>query len=228
MKSIVIKIGGHILPTPPNFNVDKIREYAGILKKAWKDGFKITIVVGGGETARTYVKAAEELNASEAIKDQLGIEATRLNAKLLALALGEAASQTIPENIKEIIEAAEKKKIIVLGGLQPGQSTDAVAAITAEITKAEIMIKATDVKGVYTTDPKKNRNAKFIPEMKIKDLIQIIIEEEIKAGKYKLIDPIALKILERSKIPLRIIDGRNPENILKAIKGENIGTLVKP
>jgi len=114
----------------------------------------------------------------------------------------------------------------VLGGLQPGQSTNAVAAATAEAINADLLINATNVDGVYTDDPQKNPNAKKINQIKVDELLKMMIGFELSAGGYELFDPVAVKIVKRSKIPTWIIDGRDVNNIEKVLRGEKVGTKI--
>ncbi len=92
--------------------------------------------------------------------------------------------------------------------------------------KAELLVRLTDVNGVYTDDPKTNPNAKKIDVISVKDLLKMAISKKYWAGGYELIDPVAIKIIQRSKIPTRIVDGRDPKNLKKALGQEKIGTLV--
>ena len=225
--NLVIKIGGHLIFREEGVDVKLLREHASILRELY-DGGRWAVVVGGGGLARKYVEASRSLGVNEAASDSLAVQVTRINARLLSLALGDAAYQAIPATLDRVREYAALGKIVVLGGLQPGQSTVGVAALTAEALEAEKLIIATDVDGVYTSDPKTDPNAKLLEEVTLGKLQQILSKTSHKAGEYKLIDAIALKILSRSRIPAIYINGRNPENLRKAILGEKIGTLVKP
>jgi uridylate kinase len=81
---------------------------------------------------------------------------------------------------------------------------------------------------VYTSDPKKDPQAKKLDIIKTDQFLTTILVERLEAGGYALFDPIAIKIVERSGITTRIIDGRKPMNIERAVKGELVGTLIKP
>lgn len=225
--NIVIKIGGHLLFSEKGINTSLLKRYANIITQLYDNGLW-AVVTGGGELARKYVVAARELGLDESISDSIAIQITRVNARLLAHLLSPKAYQAIPESIDQLREYASLNKIVVLGGLQPGQSTVAVAALSAEALKADKLIIATDVEGIYTDDPKKNPNAKLLKETTVKHLQQILQKTSHQAGEYKLIDALALKILTRSKIPTIYLDGRDPENLRKALLGESVGTLVKP
>lgn len=118
--------------------------------------------------------------------------------------------------------------IVVLGGLQPGQSTNAVAALAAEAMRADLLVNATDVGGVYTADPRKDPNAKKLDKVTPEELMTILSTEGFRAGEYQLMDPLAIRIIQRSGLPVVIVDGRDPSNIEKALRGKRIGTRIVP
>ena len=229
-ETVVVKIGGHLLYEAAQMKPQtrRITEYVEVFRKAIEKKLRPIIVVGGGEPARIYIDAARGLGASEALCDQIGILVTRLNAWLIAVALGGHAYPRVPTNLQELLDAISSGKAVAMGGLQPGQSTDAVAAIAAELSGAKFMIKATDVDGIYTADPKTHPEARRIEEATYGEVLTILWRGGIEAGKYALLDPVAVRILERSRIPLRVIDGSDPQNLARALAGQPIGTLVKP
>ncbi|MEM3606389.1 MAG: UMP kinase [Candidatus Bathyarchaeia archaeon] len=221
---IVVKLGGFAFPL--KINEEVIKAFALKFKEIYEEGYRLAIVAGGGEAARVYINAARNLGAPESFCDQLGILVSRLNAKLILTSLNDLAVFKIPESLEEFQNLFSLGKIVVMGGLQPGHSTNAVAALIAELIKADLLINVTDVDGVYTKDPKEDPEAKLLNEVTIKQLQEILSLNEMKAGKYKLLDLLALKIIERSKIPTWIINGKNPSNLIKVIKGEKIGTKI--
>lgn len=156
---IVIIIGGSVLME--DSNPKKFREYAKILRDLSKD-HKIWIVIGGGKPAREYIALARSLGANEAQCDDIGIDVTRLNAKLLKIALGDSAYPEIAKNFQEALKFSESKKIVIMGGTEPAHSTDAVGAILAEFVDADILINLTSVDGFYDKDPKNIRMRNFI------------------------------------------------------------------
>ncbi len=98
--------------------------------------------------------------------------------------------------------------------------------MAAEITRAEVLVNGTDVDGVYTQDPKKFPKAKFLRTVQVDKLLDLAMAGEVFAGRYELLDPLALKIMQRAKIPSRFVSLRDPKNIIGAIQGGQIGTLV--
>jgi uridylate kinase len=207
--------------------MNRLIAYANLLRNLHKSGHTIVAVTGGGRLSREYIRAIRQLGATETLCDQIGIEVTRLNAMLLISALGEKAYPVPPMNISELSRALETSKIIVMGGLCPGQSTDAVAALVAELINADILIRTLDVDGIYTADPKKIPMAKKLSRISPSELLQTILKQEFWAGTYPLIDPTAVKIIARSNITTWFVNGLEVENIVRVVRGEHIGTLVK-
>lgn len=221
---IVLSVGGSVLAQ--DLRPEKFKSYAAALREISKKNTVFT-VTGGGRAARDYIEVARELGADEATCDLIGIELTRLNARLLIAALGEDAYFEPPLNYKEANSAGMSGKIVVMGGVTPGQTTDAVSAILAEFTGADLLINATSIDGVYTSDPRKNKDARKFEKLTPKQLIEIVTKTEMAAGANSPIDLLAAKIIERSNIRTVILSGENPENIIDAVNGKHNGTLIE-
>ena len=133
----VLKIGGSLLyDEAGQIITERIRQYGTVITKLVDDGHQLVIVVGGGRPARVYISAARELGASEAQCDWLGIKMARHNAELLCAALGEIAYPKIVVTLDELEVAMVHGKVVLMGGLIPAQSTNAVAALISIITGA--------------------------------------------------------------------------------------------
>lgn len=220
-KRIVIKLSGRVFAMD---NVKLLKDWAEFLVKISKVCQPI-IVAGGGNIARHYINHARSSGADESTLDELGIEISRLNAKLLIYALKNKAYSHPPTTLQEVRHAVDDGLIVVTGGLHPGQSTNGTAALIAEKVKAEQFLNATDVDGVYDMDPNKFKKAKKFKRIELKNLKNMLVHEDSVAGGYDLMDIVALKIIERSKIKTRILKA-NPKIIEKAIKGSNLGTEI--
>ena len=220
-KRFVIKLSGRV------FSMDetkKLKDYATFFVKKSKTHHPI-IVAGGGKIARYFISHARSSGADESTLDELGIEISRLNAKLLIYALKDKAYPHPPTTLAEVKNAVESGLIVVAGGLHPGQSTNVTAALIAEKIKAEEFLNATDVDGIYDSDPNKNKKAKKFARIDIKDLRNLLVREDSMAGGYDLMDIVALKVIERSKIQTRIIDAEI-KTIEKALNGKHVGTEI--
>ncbi len=219
----MIKLGGFAFSNDDRQPL--VEEYVKLFKDL-VDEHQLVIVAGGGRIARYYIRAAREMDVPESLCDHLGILASRLNARLLVDGLGEYAFPQVPTSIDELKHYFASGKIVGMGGLTPGHSTNAVAAIAAETIKADLFVNATDVDGVYTSDPSKDSKATKLDEVTVDQLSKILSNTDITAGAYDLMDPLALRIIQRSKIPTTILDGRTPTNVLKALQNEHAGTRV--
>lgn len=221
---IVVSVGGSVLAR--TLSPERFRGYAAALIEISKKN-TVFIVTGGGQAARNYIGVARELGANEAQCDIIGIEMTRLNARLLIAALGDAAYHEPLLNYEEAKNASLSGKIAVMGGVIPGQTTDAVSAILAEYTGADLLINATSIDGVYTSDPKKNKEARKYETMTPEQLIETVIKIEMIAGANSPIDLLAAKIIERSNIKTIVLNGEDPQNIVDAVNGKHSGTVIE-
>ena len=220
-KIIVIKLSGRV------FGIEQtkdLKDYARFFVKISKICQPI-LVAGGGKIARHYISNARSSGADESTLDELGIEISRLNAKLLIYALKDRAYPHPPTTLSEMKNAVESGLIIVAGGLHPGQSTNGTAALIAEKVNASEFLNATDVNGIYDSDPNKNKKAKMFKRIDLKDLRNLLVHEDSMAGGYDLMDIVALKVIERSKIKTRIIKA-DIKIIEKALKGMRTGTEI--
>jgi len=221
---IAISIGGSLITN--NFTSENIKKYADVLRKLKRKGHRIMVVVGGGKTARDYINIGKGLTNNHAFLDQLGILATHLNALLLICALDEDVYPFILDYVDEIAKAMPSNKILVCGGGEPGHSTDWDAALFAEFFNADLLINATTSDGVYDSDPKKNPHAKKFKRLNYDQLFQIMEQHPQEPGKYALFDLAAINLIKRSKIKTIIIDGNDPEEILRAVEGKHNGTEI--
>ena len=222
-KILVIKLSGSVF----NFKTTSksLKEYAQVLLDI-QTKVQPVVVSGGGIIARHYVNLARSLGSDESSLDEMGIEISRLNAMLLSAALGDSVYPVIPSNLEEISIACQSGKIIVSGGLHPGQSTNATAALICEKIKADRFLNATDVDGIYDSDPKKNAKAKMFKEITIKKCLDLLNNEGTQAGNYELMDIVAMKVIQRSKIPTYVIKS-DPKVIRNLImKNRQTGTKI--
>ena len=220
-KRIVIKLSGQVFGME---RTKELKDYAAFFVKQSKICQPV-IVAGGGKIARYFINHARSSGADESTLDELGIEISRLNAKLLIYALKDNAYPHPPTNLTEVKQAVVSGLIVVTGGLHPGQSTNGTAALIAEKINAAEFLNATDVDGIYDSDPNKNKKAKQFKRIELKDLRSLLVHEDSMAGGYDLMDIVALKVIERSKIKTKIIKS-DIKTIEKAIKGLSIGTEI--
>jgi len=186
------------------------------------------VVCGGGAPARYFINAAKQLDATRQIQDLVGVKMTHINALLFMAALGDDADQTRIYQRGSDLKYAPKDKILVGGGYKPGSSTDYRAVIFAKHMNADLIINATDIDGVYTKNPRIHRDAEKLQELTY-SVLEAIIKQNTRQspGEYGLFDLKAVKLAKRQGIPLVIIDGMDPGEILRAVEGNHGGSTVR-
>lgn len=225
MKRVVAAVGGSVLV--PSLEEHRLKEWADTLIRLSEKGIQVFVVVGGGGEARRYISACRDIALDEASSDEIGIMVTRINAALLIGALKEYAYPRAAESYLQAKEFAVSGKIVVMGGVTPGQTTDAVGAVLAEETNSSMLLDLTAVDGIYTADPKRDPSAKKFDTMTPAELISLIMKEKMNAGSNMIIDLVAAKVTERSGVPLVVIDGRDPKILEDALlDGKFSGTVV--
>jgi uridylate kinase len=211
MTEKVFAFGGSVISE--NFeSLDRIAE-------ALEENEDFVAVVGAGHLKKHQDAVRDKCNNSEV--DMVGIEATRLNAKTLQALLEDVSPQT-PETVEEVKTIAQDRNV-VMGGLNPGFSTDAVAAIVAELLEAELYF-VTDIDGIYTSDPEENAEAEKMDSVETEKLFEMTSGKNV-PGVYSVIDETAVQIIQRSEIRSKLVEGK-PENISDPENCE--GTEIKP
>ncbi len=221
---VVIRIGGSVIASPVNPQL--IQQYITLLKQLRKEGHEIVTVVGGGALAREFIRTGNKLGLNEQGQDKLAINVSRLYALLIALKLGKDGTGTVPTSISEAVKALERGKVVVMGGLKPGMTTDTVAAYIAQKTKANLLIKASDQEGIYTEDPRRHKDAKKLDRITFKDLARLLEQDRHKAGIHQILDPVAVKTLKDRGIRTVVVNGNDHKNLRRAIDGEEVGTVI--
>lgn len=214
---VVISLGGSVLSPE---NASYIPEVAELIRRVSQE-HDLYIVVGGGKTARRYIAAARVFCTDEQYLDTIGIAATRLNALLINAFF----KKPIPETIEA---AAAMQPPVIMGGTVPGHSTDAVAAMLARKVKADRLVIATDVDGIYDKDPKQYPAARKLDSIHIQELRAMAGGTWEKAGTNAVIDGIACRIIDEERISTCVVNGKDVKMLENAIYGEKFnGTVVE-
>jgi len=221
---IVLRIGGSVIASPPNPRL--INKYVEIIRQLSDKNHQIVTVVGGGRPAREFIQIAKALGLNEPEQDEVAISVSRIFAQLISMRLGGHDGKDVPTSIAEAVETLQKRGIAVMGGLRPGMTTDAVAALVASEINADLIVKATNQDGVYTKDPEKYADAEKIDEMSFEELSRLLERDRHVAGIHQIVDPAAARILREKGIKTISVNGFNPENVKAALKGEKVGTLI--
>lgn len=225
---ITLCFGGSIL-APEKPDADLIREIAQTLRTLRSKKHDILVVTGGGEPAREYIQATRKFGVPSAHLDKIGIDVTRLHARMLISALGDLATADPPTTIEGAVRVAFKNKVPVMGGTAPGQTTDTVAAMLAKASGSELLIFFSDVGAVYTADPKVDPKAKKIEEMTSRELFELFAGRKAEPGMKMIIDPVAAKLIERFKIKTLVVGKHEIKRLSEIIRGaKHSGTTITP
>lgn len=230
-KRILLKVSGEALMGTGDFGIDpKIVDYICNEIKSIKElGVEIGIVVGGGNIFRGLNAAQKGFD--RVTGDNMGMLATTINALALMDHLEKMGIYTRvmsaikmeafaePYITRRAIRHMEKGRLVILaaGTGNPYFSTDTAASLRAMETKSDILIKATNVDGVYSADPKKVADAVFYPSLSYMD----VLTKEL-----RVLDLTAVSLLKDNDIPIRVTDIMHPGNLKKIVLGEQIGTLI--
>ena len=221
---IVIRIGGSVVANP--INTDLIAKYADIIKTIKLQGHEVVVVLGGGSLAREFIGLAKKLELDMNAQDEVAISCSRLFAQLFLKKLGAIACDKVAVSLDEAEQRLSEGKVVVMGGLRPGITTDTVATLVAERVHADLLVKGTDQEGVYNKDPRKHPDAVKLDRLTFDELAGVFEQNEHKAGIHQIIDPEAVKVLRRNRVKTVIVSGFKPENMLAAVAGDNIGTVI--
>ena len=188
----------------------------------------LVVTTGGGRTAREYIRLGAGLGLTSVEQDELGIDVTRLHARLLAGRIGLPTSSHPPASVRDAVEAVRHGSPVVLGGTEPGHTTDAVAALIAVRLRAARVVNATDVPGLFDVDPKTHPNARRLSRIGWPTLLDLLRRTTAGApGQNFPFDRLGAETLARASIPLAIVAGRDLGNLGRAIQGKRFeGTIV--
>jgi uridylate kinase len=222
----IISLGGSLVcPEDPDFNF--LKSFRDFILRWVKKGKKFVIFVGGGKVCRKYQKIAKEFGKKDSkILDEIGISATKLNATLVKSIFGKIS---FPEVLTDPTKKVKtNKKILIFGGYKPGWSTDFDAILMAKTLNQKLVLNLSNIDFVYDKDPNKFKDAKPIRKISFSELKKIIGRKWIPGGNFPL-DPVALKLAEKEKIKVVVLNGRNFENLEKFMRNEDfLGTEILP
>jgi uridylate kinase len=232
-KRVLLKLSGEAFGGSKGSGIDPdfLRYISNEIKKVYDEGVQLAIVVGGGNIFRGI--QGQDIGIDRATGDYMGMLATLINALALQNALENIAG--IPTRVLSALEIRavaepyirrrairhlEKGRVVIFGAGtgNPFFSTDTAAALRAAEIKADVIIKATKVDGIYTDDPNKNPNAEKIDEITFKEALE---------RNLKVMDATAFTLAKENNIPILVLDIFKPDNLLKAVKGEKVGSLVR-
>lgn len=214
MKTTVLSLGGSIV-APEKVDVEFLTRFkasiAGYLEER-KDA-RLILTVGGGAPARIYQEAARKISPSSSAEelDWLGIRATHLNGALVRAVFSEYVENELVTDPTG--DFSFDGRILVAAGWKPGFSTDTDAVYLARKFGAKTVVNLSNIKKVYTDDPRKNPDAKPLDHISWDDFIAMV-GETWTPGKNTPFDPIASQIARKEGMRVICMDGRNIENLM--------------
>ncbi len=224
--AVVVSMGGSVLLTGDG-DLAYLNALADLLGRLGPTR-PLVVTTGGGRTAREYIRLGRSLGLTDVELDELGIDVTRLHARLLAGRIGPPTPSRPPATVAEAVEAVRRASPVVLGGTEPGHTTDAVAALVAVRLRAARFVNATDVDGVYDADPKAHPGARRRERLGWPEFLHLVrAAASGEPGQQFPFDRLGAELLARAGIPLAIVAGRDLTNLEAAIGGRAFhGTLV--
>jgi len=225
-KMIVLSLGGSQI-IPENINLKYLKEFKKIILKHSKK-YKFVIVCGGGSIARKYISALKKIKINEKLQSLSGISATRMNARFMNYFFNINPEYGIPHTIETLQKYIKSRNIIFCGALEykPNQTSDSTAAEIAKYFKSDF-INITNIKGLYNKNPKKFKDAKFIPRITWKDFNKMANKNKFKPGQHFVLDQTASKIILKNKI-ITSITGENLQELNNLLSKKRFkGTIIK-
>jgi len=226
-----LKLSGEALMGEQNMGIDPsvVAMVADQIKDIQKHGVEVGLVIGGGNIFRGVAGATKGMDRVTA--DQMGMLATMINALALQDALEQKQVQTrvlsgiemprIAESYirRRAIRHLEKGRVVIFGSGtgNPYFSTDMAAALRANEISAQVVLKATNVDGVYSADPKKDAKAQRFEK--------VTFQEVLERG-LKVMDASAIALCMDNELPILVFNMMKPGNLVSAVLGESVGTLI--
>jgi len=231
-RRVLLKLSGEAFADPEvGYGIDPrtVHRVAAEVAEAQMNGVEVAVVVGGGNIFRGVSRAAEGMDPANA--DYMGMLATVINALALRDALENAGVHTRVQSAITMQELAEpyirlramrhlekgRAVIFAAGTGNPFFTTDTTAALRAIEIGADALLKASKVDGIYDSDPKTNDDATLLPELEYMDFI---------ARELRVMDTTAVTMCKEHGVPIHVFNMTVPGNIVKALQGERLGTLV--
>lgn len=230
-KRILLKLSGEALMGDESFGIDPsvLEAVASEISSVHKLGVEVAIVIGGGNIFRGL--QSDKYGMGRVAADYMGMLATVINALALSEALQSIGAETRVMTAIDMIKIAEpyvrgraishlSKNCIVLFGAGTGNpffTTDTAAALRAMEIDADILMKATKVDGVYDADPELEPSAKKFPQLTYREVIK---------RNLKVMDLTGVSLAMGQELPIIVFNLRKKGNIIKAVNGEKVGTLI--
>jgi uridylate kinase len=230
-KRILLKLSGESLMGSKEYGIDNdvLEFFSGEIQKAYNAGVELGIVIGGGNIYRGLSASSQGID--RATGDQMGMLATVINSLALQNAIEKRGIYTRlmtainmeaiaePYIRRRAIRHLEKKRIVIMGAGtgHPFFSTDTAASLRAVEINADVIVKGTRVEGVFDSDPEKNPKAFKFNNISYLDILK---------KNLRIMDLTAVSLCQENNLPMIVFNMDVPDNLLKLVKGEEVGTLI--
>lgn len=230
-RRVLLKLSGEALAGDQGFGISTqaIGRLTAQVEAVHAMGVSLGVVIGGGNIVRGTQASAEGMDRVNA--DYMGMLATIINALALQDVLEQKEVQTRvmtairmeelaePYIRRRALRHLEKGRVVIFAGGtgNPYFSTDTAAVLRAIEMEADVLIKATKVKGVFSADPTRDPDAEFFPSLSFM---------EVMTRDLKVMDTAAVSLCRDNDLPIIVLDIREPSAVVSAIRGEDVGTLV--
>ena len=232
-RRVLLKLSGEaLMGSEKAFGLDEVvvGRIADELKQVYEMGIQLSVVIGGGNIVRGLAVAKQGMD--RVTGDHMGMLATVINSLALQDALERRGVVTRVQTAIEIREVAEgfilrrairhleKGRVVIFGAGtgSPFFTTDSAAALRASEIKAELLLKATKVPGIYSADPEKDPDAELLRELTYQEVLERNLQ---------FMDAAAISLCRENRIPIQLFDLGTPGNILRALQGEWVGSFVR-
>ena len=231
-RRVLVKLSGEALMGTKSFGIDEkiVGAIAEELEEVWKLGVQLAVVIGAGNIIRGVT--ASERGIERVTADHMGMLGTVINALALQDALEKRQVTTRVQTAIHIREVAEpfirrrairhleKGRVVIFGAGtgNPFFTTDSAAALRSSEIRADALLKATNVPGIYSADPRVDENAELLPEV----TYQMVLERNL-----RFMDAAAISLCRENQIPIVLFDLARSGNILRVVRGESVGSVVR-
>lgn len=227
LETIILSVGGSLIVPNGGIDTDFLAKLNQFVRKHVERGRRFFIVVGGGQTARVYCRAAADVvgKITHEDLDWLGIHATRLNGHILRTIFQDIAHPRIIENYDKKLTSWEEP-VVIGAGWKPGWSTDYDAVVLARDYHGSVIINLSNIDWVYTKDPAKYKDAKPIKKITWVEFEQLVGNKWV-PGTHAPFDPVAAQLAKKERLSVIITNGKNFKNLDNILAGESFkGTAI--
>ncbi len=227
METVCISLGGHVVFRKNGVNVNYIKKFLKLLSD-YTGIYKFIVVVGGGYASRLYTQPAREIIKNNEVLDEIAIAITRINALIVKDILSElGVYPNVVTSLDELRVATKSNEVVLMGGLLPGMTTDAVAVLASEVVNSKVMINIGNGSYVYDRPPSQ-KGAKRLEKLDHNQLVEIASRYDTREADASFIfDLVASKLSKRAGIEIRFVNDDISQLRLALLNSKHAGSIVK-